>query len=156
MFSGAFFSELSPKSRQKTNLTRFSVKFLQINFVSSSQIFRAVLLHKFSMIFCLFHSVSLRACFCGEKAGAFGDNKRKVFEKAAWWWGFFGVSSGLFECWGEKSVFFAVGFKLKTCKVSPEKPVILLFRSGISVRHRGRVFFLRGRIGNCAEAISAV
>ena len=98
MFSGESSSKFSPKNRQKTKLTRFSVKILQKNFVSYSQIFRAVLLHKFSIIFCLFHSVLLGGLFCGEKTGDFGDNKEKSLKKQHDVGVFFRVSSGLFEC----------------------------------------------------------
>ena len=74
-------SKFSPKNRQKINLTRFYVKFLQINFVSSSQIFRADLLHKFSIIFCLFHSVSLGGCFVGKKQVFLAIIKEKSLKK---------------------------------------------------------------------------
>ena len=78
----------------------------------------------------------------GEKQVLLAIIKEKSLKKPQDGGVFFGVISGLFELWGEKSVFFAAGFKLKTCKVSPEKPVILLFRSGISVWHRGIAFFV--------------
>ena len=75
---GDFFLRIKPKNRQKINLTRFSVKFLQIIFVSSSQIFRAVLLHKFSMIFCLFHSVPKVFLFVRSKTTFLPIGKAKL------------------------------------------------------------------------------
>lgn len=79
--------------------------------------------------------------FVGEKQVLLAIIKEKSLKKPHDGGVFFGVISGLFECWGENSVFFAAGIKLKTCKGSAEKSVFLLFRSGISVRHRGIVLF---------------
>lgn len=149
MFLGAFLSKLSQKNRQKINLTRFSVKILQKNFVSYSQIFRAVLLHKFSIIFCLFHGVLSGAVLWGKNKCIWRWIKEKSLKKPHDGGVFWGKFRFVWVLGAKNQCFLQQVFSWKPVRYRQRSLLFcysgLAYLSGIGVLH-----FLCERIGNGA------